>query len=113
MREIVFDTETNGLNPASGDRVVEIGCIEMVNRVPTGRTFHAYFNPGRTMPAGAQAIHGLTDAFPGDGCAKNVFGVGGLRASRGMALVQAMSHLLAALSAFTGGAGTTTRRGAG
>jgi DNA polymerase-3 subunit epsilon len=63
MREIVFDTETTGLDPQGGDRIVEIGCIEMVNRVPTGRTFHAYFNPGRAMPAGAQAVHGLTDAF--------------------------------------------------
>ena len=45
MREIVFDTETTGLDPKTGDRLVEIGCIELVNRVPTGRTFHAYFNP--------------------------------------------------------------------
>ena len=66
MREIVFDTETTGLDPQGGDRIVEIGCIEMVNRVPTGRTFHAYFNPGRAMPAGAQAVHGLTDAFLAD-----------------------------------------------
>jgi len=66
MREIVFDTETTGLDPQGGDRMVEIGCIEMVNRVPTGRTFHAYFNPGRAMPAGAQAVHGLTDAFLAD-----------------------------------------------
>jgi DNA polymerase-3 subunit epsilon len=66
MREIVFDTETTGLDPASGDRIVEFGCIEMVNRVPTGRTFHAYFNPDRTMPAGAEAVHGLSDAFLAD-----------------------------------------------
>jgi DNA polymerase-3 subunit epsilon len=66
MREIVFDTETTGLDPQGGDRMVEIGCIEMINRVPTGRTFHAYFNPGRAMPAGAQAVHGLTDAFLAD-----------------------------------------------
>lgn len=66
MREIVFDTETTGLDPASGDRIVEFGCIEMVNRVPTGRTFHAYFNPERTMPAGAEAVHGLSDAFLAD-----------------------------------------------
>ena len=66
MREIVFDTETTGLDPQGGDRMVEIGCIEMVNRVPTGRTFHAYFNPGRPMPAGAQAVHGLTDAVLAD-----------------------------------------------
>ena len=66
MREIVFDTETTGLDPQGGDRMVEIGCIEMVNRVPTGRTFHAYFNPGRAMPAGAEAVHGLSDAFLSD-----------------------------------------------
>lgn len=66
MREIVFDTETTGLDPASGDRIVEFGCIEIVNRVPTGRTFHAYFNPERTMPAGAEAVHGLSDAFLAD-----------------------------------------------
>jgi DNA polymerase-3 subunit epsilon len=66
MREIIFDTETTGLDPQSGDRIVEIGCIEMVNRVATGRTFHAYFNPGRSMPAGAEAVHGLSDAFLSD-----------------------------------------------
>jgi DNA polymerase-3 subunit epsilon len=66
MREIVFDTETTGLDPASGDRMVEIGCIEIVNRVPTGRTFHAYFNPERAMPSGAEAVHGLSDTFLGD-----------------------------------------------
>ena len=53
MREIVFDTETTGLDPKTGDRLVEIGCIELVNRVPTGRTFHAYFNPERSMPIDA------------------------------------------------------------
>lgn len=66
MREIVFDTETTGLNPLAGDRMVEIGCVELVNRVETGRTFHAYFNPGRSMPSEAQAVHGLTDAFLAD-----------------------------------------------
>ena len=66
MREIVFDTETTGLNPAGGDRIVEIGCIEMVNRAETGRHFHAYFNPERAMPLGAEAIHGLTDIFLSD-----------------------------------------------
>ena len=66
MREIVFDTETTGLDPVSGDRIVEIGCIEMVNRAETGRHFHAYFNPQRPMPAGAQAVHGLTDVFLSD-----------------------------------------------
>ncbi|QGN54881.1 DNA polymerase III subunit epsilon [Novosphingobium sp. Gsoil 351] len=66
MREIIFDTETTGLDPQGGDRLVEIGCIEMINRVPTGRTYHAYFNPGRSMPAGAEAVHGLSDVFLSD-----------------------------------------------
>lgn len=66
MREIIFDTETTGLDPKSGDRLVEIGCIEMVNRVTTGRTFHAYFHPERSMPAAAEAVHGLSDAFLSD-----------------------------------------------
>lgn len=63
MREIIFDTETTGLDPQSGDRMVEIGCVEMVNRVETGSTFHAYFNPERSMPSAAEAVHGLSDAF--------------------------------------------------
>jgi DNA polymerase-3 subunit epsilon len=66
MREIVFDTETTGLSPHAGDRMVEIGCVELFNRVETGRTFHAYFNPGRSMPSGAEAVHGLTDIFLSD-----------------------------------------------
>jgi DNA polymerase-3 subunit epsilon len=66
MREIIFDTETTGLNPATGDRMVEIGCIEMFNRVETGRTFHAYFNPERPMPTEAEAVHGLSDTFLAD-----------------------------------------------
>ena len=66
MREIVFDTETTGLSPAGGDRLVEIGCIEIVNRVETGRHFHAYFNPERSMPSEAEAIHGLSDIFLSD-----------------------------------------------
>ena len=66
MREIIFDTETTGLDPKSGDRLVEIGCIEMVNRVPTGATFHCYFNPDRDMPAAAEAVHGLSAAFLAD-----------------------------------------------
>jgi len=66
MREIVFDTETTGLDPAGGDRIVEIGCIEMINRAETGRHFHAYFNPERSMPAGAEAVHGLSDIFLSD-----------------------------------------------
>jgi len=63
VREIVFDTETTGLNPAGGDRMVEIGCIEMINRVETGRSFHAYFNPQRAMPSEAEAVHGLSNLF--------------------------------------------------
>ena len=66
MREIVFDTETTGLDPRSGDRLVEIGCIEMLNRVPTGAVYHCYFNPERDMPAEAEAVHGLSIAFLSD-----------------------------------------------
>ena len=66
MREIIFDTETTGLDPRTGDRMVEIGCIEMVNRVSTGRTFHSYFNPDRDMPAAAEAVHGLSATFLSD-----------------------------------------------
>ncbi|MCH7628909.1 MULTISPECIES: DNA polymerase III subunit epsilon [Novosphingobium] len=66
MREIVFDTETTGLDPRGGDRLVEIGCIEMVNRVPTGAVYHCYFNPERDMPAEAEAVHGLSIAFLSD-----------------------------------------------
>lgn len=63
MREIVFDTETTGLDPLQGDRLVEIGCIELVNRFATGRTFHSYFNPERDMPESALGVHGLTSEF--------------------------------------------------
>jgi DNA polymerase III subunit epsilon len=66
MREIVFDTETTGLSPAGGDRMVEIGCVELFNRVETGRSFHSYFNPGRPMPSEAEAVHGLSDRFLSD-----------------------------------------------
>jgi DNA polymerase-3 subunit epsilon len=66
MREIVFDTETTGLSPLAGDRMVEIGCVELVNRCETGRHFHAYFNPDRSMPSGAEAVHGLSDSFLAD-----------------------------------------------
>jgi DNA polymerase-3 subunit epsilon len=71
MREIVFDTETTGLSFAGGDRLVEIGCVELINRVETGRTFHAYYHPERSMPAEAQAVHGISDAFLAD---KPLFG---------------------------------------
>jgi len=66
MREIVFDTETTGFSFADGDRMVEIGCVELFNRVETGRTFHAYFHPERPMPPEAQRVHGLSDAFLSD-----------------------------------------------
>ncbi len=66
MREIVFDTETTGLDPAGGDRMVEVGCIEIYNRIETGRHFHAYFNPDRDVPSGAEAVHGLTTIFLSD-----------------------------------------------
>lgn len=71
MREIVFDTETTGLSPQNGDRLVEIGCVELYNRVETGRTYHSYFNPGRPMPSEAEAVHGLSDRFLSD---KPLFG---------------------------------------
>jgi DNA polymerase-3 subunit epsilon len=63
MREIVFDTETTGLDPLNGDRMVEIGCIELVNRFPSGQFFHRYINPERAVPAEAFAVHGLSDDF--------------------------------------------------
>lgn len=63
MREIIFDTETTGLDPKTGDRMVEIGCIEMIGRVETGRSFHAYYNPERDMPPEAERVHGLSAAF--------------------------------------------------
>lgn len=63
IREIILDTETTGLDPATGDRVVEIGALELVNHLPTGRTFHVYINPERDMPPEAEAVHGLSAAF--------------------------------------------------
>lgn len=66
MREIVFDTETTGTEPLKGDRIVEIGCVELMNHVPTGKTFHAYLNPERPMSEGAFRVHGLSDEFLAD-----------------------------------------------
>jgi DNA polymerase-3 subunit epsilon len=66
MREIVFDTETTGLSPLGGDRVVEIGCIELLNHIPTGQHFHAYINPEREVSEGAFNVHGLSSAFLSD-----------------------------------------------
>src|SRR3954451_7468364 len=63
MREIVLDTETTGLDPLRGDRLVEIGCVEIYNRMPTGQTYHCYINPERDMPAEAFAVHGLSAEF--------------------------------------------------
>ena len=63
MREIVFDTETTGLDCLNGDRLIEIGCVELLNHIPTGRTFHAYINPRRAISAEAVLVHGLTEEF--------------------------------------------------
>jgi DNA polymerase-3 subunit epsilon len=63
LREIVLDTETTGLDPRKGDRVVEIGCVELVNRFPTGRTYHQQINPERDVPQEAFAVHGLSAEF--------------------------------------------------
>lgn len=66
MREVVFDTETTGLDPLAGHRVVEIGCVELMNHVATGNTYHVYLNPSRPMPSEAAMVHGLTDEFLAD-----------------------------------------------
>ena len=66
MREIVLDTETTGLDPASGDRIVDIGCVELENHIPTGRVYQQYINPERTQSAEVIAVHGLTDEFLAD-----------------------------------------------
>jgi DNA polymerase-3 subunit epsilon len=63
LREIVFDTETTGLDAAKGDRLIELGCIEIINRIPTGREFHRYLNPDREVHADAFAVHGLSNEF--------------------------------------------------
>jgi DNA polymerase III subunit epsilon len=65
-RQVILDTETTGLEWRQGERVIEIGCVEMVSRKLTGRHFHYYLNPGRAIAAGAQAVHGLTDEFLAD-----------------------------------------------
>jgi DNA polymerase III subunit epsilon len=66
LREIVLDTETTGTEHANGDRVIEIGCVELLNHVPTGKSYHVYINPQRQVSAGALAVHGLTDQFLAD-----------------------------------------------
>lgn len=65
-REIVLDTETTGLSPQNGDRIVEIGCVELFNHVPTGKNYHAYINPERDMPPDAERVHGLSAEFLSD-----------------------------------------------
>ena len=65
-REIVMDTETTGLDPMTGDRIVEIGGVELINHMPTGRTYHQYINPERDMPQEAFAVHGLGNDFLAD-----------------------------------------------
>lgn len=66
MREIALDTETTGLDPGAGDRIVEIGAVELINHMPTGRVFHQYVNPERAVPDEAVAVHGLSTAFLAD-----------------------------------------------
>jgi DNA polymerase-3 subunit epsilon len=66
LREIVLDTETTGVDAAKGDRVIEIGCVELVNHVPSGRSYHCYLNPERAVSEGAFNVHGLSDAFLAD-----------------------------------------------
>jgi DNA polymerase-3 subunit epsilon len=66
LREIVLDTETTGVDAAKGDRIIEIGCVELVNHVPTGRHYHVYINPERAVSEDAFAVHGLSDAFLAD-----------------------------------------------
>jgi DNA polymerase-3 subunit epsilon len=66
MREIVLDTETTGMEPSTGDRIVEIGCVELENHLPTGKTYHVYLNPEREIPAEATAVHGITNDFVKD-----------------------------------------------
>ena len=66
MREIVLDTETTGIDPLNGDRIVEIGCVELFNHIATGQHYHTYLNPERDMPAEAEAVHGLSSSFLSD-----------------------------------------------
>lgn len=66
IREIVLDTETTGLSPSEGDRLVEIGCVELINHIPTGKTYHVYINPQRSMPEEAFRVHGLSEEFLSD-----------------------------------------------
>ncbi len=63
MREIVLDTETTGLDPAKGHRIIEIGCVELLNAIPTGQTFHVYLDPERDIPEEAFRVHGISAEF--------------------------------------------------
>src|SRR5438045_2379295 len=63
MREIILDTETTGLDPRQGHRIVEIGAVELINHIPSGRTFHVYIDPERDVPRDAREVHGLTTEF--------------------------------------------------
>jgi DNA polymerase III subunit epsilon len=63
MREIILDTETTGLDPRNGDRLIEIGCVELLNRIPTGREYHCFINPERDVPTEAENVHGISTAF--------------------------------------------------
>jgi DNA polymerase-3 subunit epsilon len=66
MRQVVLDTETTGLQPEQGHRIIEIGCVELVNRRLTGRTYHQYLNPEREIDPGAIEVHGLSSEFLAD-----------------------------------------------
>ena len=66
LREIVLDTETTGLDPKRGDRLIEIGCVELINRIPSGKEYHVFINPERDVPAEAQAVHGISTEFLAD-----------------------------------------------
>jgi DNA polymerase III subunit epsilon len=66
MREIILDTETTGLSPGEGHRIIEIGCVELINHIPSGQVFHRYINPERPVPKEAEVIHGLSDKFLSD-----------------------------------------------
>ncbi|MCB1720196.1 MAG: DNA polymerase III subunit epsilon, partial [Alphaproteobacteria bacterium] len=66
MKEIVLDTETTGMDPQNGDRIIEIGCVELMNHIPTGNTLQLYINPERDIPAEATAVHGITNEFVAD-----------------------------------------------
>ena len=66
VKEIVLDTETTGMDPSSGDRIIEIGAVELMNHLPTGKTLQIYINPERDIPADATAVHGITNEFVAD-----------------------------------------------